>query len=418
MLSLPAALLLLLHTDVPSGWSVIGRAPQHDIQRVTLALRQPAAGLRQLAARLAIVADPAHAEYGQWLSRAEVEALVSPGAAAFASVDTWVAGCRRNASGSGRAAAAAAAAAAAVAEAEEVTEVTRTGGDAVVVRAAVSVLECMFGAPLHAVRTPLGRTVVRALPAAASLLRVPPAVEMHTPLLEYHHFARARLPRPPPPRQQQHGKGDGGHSGVTPHALRALYNYGGAAVREGSPVTQAVAELQHALGPEGFAAPGLDAFEEAMRLSRSLQPAAVVGGRNDGFDPTGECALDLQYVGAVAQGANTTFWLEDQWVYELALALGAAPALAGGPGPPDVVSISWGFAEARQCGPTDFGPDMPANCTALGFDGSGTYVRRHANAELLLYSRPTGAFSFFGFVTHSLTHSLAHSLTHSLLYLL
>ena len=65
-------------------------------------------------------------------------------------------------------------------------------------------------------------------------------------------------------------------------------------------------------------------------------------------------------------------------MYELALAISNATS------PPDVVSISWGYTETQQCGPTEFGPDMPANCTLVGVDNA-TYVRR-ANTELLKLS--------------------------------
>ena len=85
-----------------------------------------------------------------------------------------------------------------------------------------------------------------------------------------------------------------------PQTLTSMYG-GAAAVRPGSNATNAVAELQHALDPEGFAAADVDAWQAAMLLPHSVQPSAVVGGHNDGFDPTGECTLDVDVVGGVAQ---------------------------------------------------------------------------------------------------------------------
>ena len=150
-----------------------------------------------------------------------------------------------------------------------------------------------------------------------------------------------------------------------------------AAVSSGSNATNAVAELQHALGPEGFDPADIDQWQQAMLLPHSVQPSAIFGGHNDGFDPTGECTLDVDMIGGVAQGALTTFWMNPEWIYELALSLSNASAPQV-----DVLSISWGYTETRQCGPTDFGPDMPANCTAIGGVDNVTYVQR-ANTELM-----------------------------------
>lgn len=173
---------------------------------------------------------------------------------------------------------------------------------------------------------------------------------------------------------------------VVPQTLRAIYGMGdnlsGARQRSSvanTSLSQAVAELQHVLGPEGFAEGDMAAFSKAMLLDDSVAPVSVVGGKNDGIDPTGESTADLQIIGAVAQVVSTVYWMVDEWVYELALALSASEA------PPSVVSISWGFAETRQCGPTDFGPDMPANCSLLGILSNTSYVWR-ANAEFLKLS--------------------------------
>ena len=51
-------------------------------------------------------------------------------------------------------------------------------------------------------------------------------------------------------------------------------------------LSQAVAELQHVLGPEGFAEGDMAAFSKAMLLDDSVAPVSVVGGKNDGIDPT------------------------------------------------------------------------------------------------------------------------------------
>ena len=55
--------------------------------------------------------------------------------------------------------------------------------------------------------------------------------------------------------------------------------------------SNAVAEMQHALGPEGFDEHDLNTYQKAMHLPTSLVPAQVAGGHNDGIDQTGECTM-------------------------------------------------------------------------------------------------------------------------------
>ena len=59
-----------------------------------------------------------------------------------------------------------------------------------------------------------------------------------------------------------------------------------------------------------------------MGLMHSIVPKHIVG-HNDGIDQTGECTLDTDLIGAVADNAadETTFLLIDEWMYELGLAL-------------------------------------------------------------------------------------------------
>ena len=170
---------------------------------------------------------------------------------------------------------------------------------------------------------------------------------------------------------------DGGDPAIVPQTVQNLYGIMDSTKTPNAAVTSnAVAEMQHSLGAEGFDENDLNTYQKAMHLSDSLLPTHVTGGHNDGIDQTGECTMDTDLVGALAQGNPTTFWLVDEWMYELGLALSAAKT------PPNVVSISWGFAETRQCGPTDYGPDMPANCTQLGILSNVSYVER-TNSEFL-----------------------------------
>jgi tripeptidyl-peptidase-1 len=335
---------------LPSNWKLLGRAPADEIQRIHVALKQPERGVEALRRALDEVSDPLSASYTQWLSKDQVEALVRPNEGDFKRVETWASSCG-------------------------VQQMQRAGGDAIVVTASISALECMLEAPLSHVRNPSGRTLVRALAPLRVPLDIGDVVELLSPLGDFRTSGRDLVRR----TTRSIAADADGHVGVVPQTLAKLYGGATSAVRAGSNISQAVAELQHALGPEGFDESDLGEFQSAMLLSSSVKPTLVTGGHNDGVDPTGECTLDVDYIGAVAQGAATTFWMSDEWVYELALAISNAT------NPPDVVSISWGYTEVEQCGPTEFGPDMPANCTLIGVQSNATYVAR-ANTEFLKLS--------------------------------
>ena len=92
--------------------------------------------------------------------------------------------------------------------------------------------------------------------------------------------------------------------------------------------------MQHSLGEEGFDKNDINLYQQTFRLNQSLLPITVVGV-NDGIDPTGECTMDTDLIGAVAQGSPTIFWLVDEWMYELGLELSTYNDTL-----PDVMSIS------------------------------------------------------------------------------
>lgn len=72
----------------PRGWVQGPPAPEHHTIKLSIALPQPRFG--ELEAHLQEVSDPAHARYGQHLSKADVDALVTPHQDSLDSVDDWL----------------------------------------------------------------------------------------------------------------------------------------------------------------------------------------------------------------------------------------------------------------------------------------------------------------------------------------
>ena len=67
---------------------------------------------------------------------------------------------------------------------------------------------------------------------------------------------------------------------VIPLTIKALYGIGTSG-QSNLGATQAIAEMQHALGPEGFAVGDLNMYQKSMGLMHSIVPKYIVG-HNDG----------------------------------------------------------------------------------------------------------------------------------------
>lgn len=348
--------LTISATAVPVGWTRLGVPEPTEFLTVTLGLKQSRLGIEQLQSKLYEISDPHSRHYGQYLTKDAIDSMIKPKEEDVQLVETWV---KKKINPS-------------------VNGFVRLGGDALRLYASVRDVEHLFNTTLYRFcyncksKGPKAIPVIRSLPGQLTLPpRIREVVEVVSPIYNFLPFSTRH-------RQYKTGGDSGQEDGVSviPPTIKALYGIVGAS-HSTSGATQAVAEMQHALGPEGFAEGDLNMYQRSMGLSYSLIPGTIVG-HNDDIDQTGECTLDTDLIGAVAENASkeTTFWMIDEWMYELGLALHNTKT------PPLVVSISWGYAETRQCGPTDFGPDMPANCTLLGILSNASYVER-VNVEFL-----------------------------------
>jgi tripeptidyl-peptidase-1 len=72
-----------------------------------------------------------------------------------------------------------------------------------------------------------------------------------------------------------------------------------------------------------------------------LKNVTYINGTNDGLD--GESELDVQLVSQIADGVDINYYNSPYWVYGFAVDLYQSQKI------PDVISMSWGWAEDQQC---------------------------------------------------------------------
>ena len=345
---------------IPSDFSILNRTPPSQNVTITIALAQQ--GVQDLHRLLLNLSNPSSTHYSQWLTKHDIETIVRASSDDIARVTQWILASIPSAS------------------------VQLHGSDALRFEARADAIEHLFhGITLHQVKHTAWHSNHPGITRATNqgIDDVVPAslrdaVDMISPIFHFVRPVKRNLADADANANANANANvlslfNASDPSVTPHTITNMYNITSNSFVGDS--TQAVAEMQHALGPEGFDVNNLNTYQTTFDLKDSLIPTKVIG-KNDGIDSTGECTMDTDLISSVAQGAPTTFWMVDEWMYELGLALTTSSS------PPEVVSISWGFAETRQCGPTDYGPNMPANCTYLGIVSNRSYVER-TNVEFM-----------------------------------
>ena len=152
---------------------------------------------------------------------------------------------------------------------------------------------------------------------------------------------------------------------VVPETILKLYNVS----EYGAPgVVQAAGEFggnwhQNSTDLRTF---GLNVEGRPFNLSK------VMGHPDDPAEPvSGETTLDIQYISGVCRGCTNELWNSGGWVFEMTQLLQNASAAEL----PSVMSLSYGWSEAKQCGTV-----VNADCRKLGLDNNA-YVNR-TNYEL------------------------------------
>ena len=360
----------ILHTRVPSAWRPLDAVPPS--HPLTFFLAFPHRNVDQLEARLAQLSDPTHPSYAQWLSKAEVDAIIAPAPASVATVQQWL-----------------------LSSGVPATHLT-LHGTAVEVNTTAHHTNRLFNTSLHRFRHSADSTLHV---AAHGGISVPDAVLPHLAMIlgvqdfpfPIRHFSVHVLPRSSPVPSSP---SPATTSESTPHSFHAMQSYYSYEIMTARDLAAfyGYPDVTRFGRPAGYVAntsiavtqyDGIDTNSAAITYQSisytdlasqgllagvpGIQSPPAIYGRNVPTSPQYEPSLDIQTITTGNPTANATHWEENYiaWIYGLSLHLLAQPS------PPQVVSISWGSTEPSA---DDEFPD----------DISGGYLNYIAQSEVQL----------------------------------
>lgn len=304
-----------LDFEVPEDlWTRQERAPGSALLAFTVAFEQ-----RNIAAlhdRLMEIADPQHADYGQWLSKQEVDDLTNPSAEERAGAVRYL-------------------------TAQLAPTYIKDHGDHVRVVAPVEKIESVFGMEFHVWASLTERQAATGKPRLAIVS--PTAYVLPAELADVVMFVSG-LTGFPAPKERRLGvlrplvSVDDTDGKVTPSVVNNVYQIVPTSVPANDNASLCLAEFQndHSYSPVDLAA-----FDQQNELP-ATNVAQIEGSLN--YDPADlEATLDVQYGAAIAYDANVWYWSNPGWMYDFTVALLQQPQM------PLVVSISWGWTETQQC---------------------------------------------------------------------
>ena len=146
----------------------------------------------------------------------------------------------------------------------------------------------------------------------------------HAPLPSYHHRIYF-------PKDTANFQPDSRHVGR--EALQRLYN-----ITRNEATGASVASIEYQ-NDAGFSPTDLTAA--SYQNGEDPQKMAKVVGKNIGVDT--ESQLDVQMEALMAQNSTLWFWDEPDWLYSFAVKFASQHTI------PEVISMSWGWAEDSQC---------------------------------------------------------------------
>ena len=252
-----------------------------------------------LEARLQRLSDPLSPEYGQWLTPSAVAELTRPCPAHHTRVSDWL-------------------------QSFNITRLEHHG-DAFKVWAPSEVHHAMWAGTWTAAHC-LAQYVI------------PPIMHGLVALVEL-----CRKPFPHTGLTAAHGNPSVDDRFLGRETLQRLYGVPGAAA--GPAVSAGAIEYQN---NGGFS--NADLGSSQVWNEQALRNITHVVGPNQGLDAESE--LDVQMLSQSAAGATLWFWDTPYWLYGLAVDLLAAPTA------PQVLSMSWGWAQDRQCDIIECGANL------------------------------------------------------------
>jgi len=267
--SVSALVVSFDHPGVPAMWEDAGRALPDSIIDFTVAVTQNAAGKASLTDLLLRRSDPESTEYGQWLSRDAVDALVAPDAKGVEAVRAWL----------------------------NTSDVTSTGnGDFLMATMTVAEAEALLGgAHFHTFTHVDGVvSVVRLLTDFSLPATVAASVDFLGPTFRFPVV----LQRKKRTLNQIAGPG------VYPKLLRKLMNATDAVGTPGTKNIQACASFLK----QYYSPSDLKIFFRKYAADAKITTPMSVVGPNDPTNRGIEAQLDTQYIMGVGRDTPTQFW--------------------------------------------------------------------------------------------------------------
>lgn len=294
----------------PSAWKQLNSLVVSPSKIIHFTIGLPAKNVDLLEKMFWEISDPDSPKYRQFLTPEEATALTDPGDEVRKPVEDWL---------------------------RSVRGVSfRSHGEAIFVQATAAAVEQLFQTKLAVFEHFTGRRVVRHLGKTS----IPSHLVDKIALIEgIHEFPPIRKQRAVHLTEEMTSLPETFVSFNVPATYHYLYNIpNGTVINNPSKVSQGIFAQFSADGAPKLS--DLQIFDQANGIP--VQTFNYVGEKDPALGL--EATLDVQTITSIAVNANTTFFMQQNWMYEFASYLNSL-----GDGAPLVISVSYGWAENAQC---------------------------------------------------------------------
>lgn len=320
---------------VPPTWHQVARASTAQRMHFVVAVKQQ--NTAQLEKKFWAVADPESKAWRQHMAVDEINQMVKSSVADMATVTTWLrAGLSKD------------------------SQLVKTT-DSIEVKCSVADAEKLFNTEINIFAHDHGHSVLRSFGEHSVPTTVRAAIDLVEGIADFP-MRRASAKKVPKKTDKDRRLQFGG-ANVAPPSLIEMYKVPKAAV---STVSFGPAEFQDATS---YNKQDLQTFFAQTDISPETITDTV--GPFDGTSPGVEPTLDVQYITSIGQKQVNWYWTAENWMYTWSNKFFNTKAV------PDMVSISWGWAEDQQCA----SGISASQCQTLGID-SEQYVKR-VNVEFM-----------------------------------
>jgi tripeptidyl-peptidase-1 len=291
------------------------------------------------------VSDPSHAEWQNFMTLEEINAMIAPTAEHKDAVKSWLGGI----------------------QGAQIAD----RGDSIKVRATAKAVEQLFDTEMHIFSHDFGHDIVRAVGDVSIPTEIANAIDIVSGLTDFPMHGPRNLHR-------DVAATDATTPIVIPDSLKTMYKVPAGLKATG--ISQSVAEFQD---DSSYNKQDLQTFFNQTDLPSDT--VADIVGPYSGTYPDMEATLDTQYMMGVSEAPEMFYWTTPGWQYEWANNFYSTKTI------PESVSISWGWAETGQCQ----SGIAETECTTLGVDAAG-YVARTNTEFQKIGVRGTSLFAASG----------------------